>query len=90
MYITWYAGGVVLKAAGKLTVTLGKAVGLGKITSKITQPALEFVSKRLTRASIRSYLSDATALCKKQIIRDFESIGLKDKWEESVWAVYGI
>ncbi len=35
MYLTWYAGGVVLKAAGKVVVTTGKAVGLGQFINKL-------------------------------------------------------
>ncbi len=77
MYLTWYAGGVVLKVAGKVVVTAAKSVGFGKITSKITQSGLGFVSKNLTRTSIRAYLSEVTALCQKQISRDLELIGLK-------------
>ncbi len=77
MYLTWYAGGVVLKVAGKVVVTAAKSVGFGKITSKITQSGLGFVSKNLTRTSIRACLSEVTALCQKQTSRDLELIGLK-------------
>ncbi len=42
MYLTWYTGGVVLKATGKVVVIAGKAVGLGQFINELGNAASKY------------------------------------------------